>query len=154
MIKFSPKCPSVSLREQQMKLNHGPSSSSSEPTIYVMVPNGNSFLALSLAKRVAKKRKRSTLPSMVITSSPVKQELERKDIEKKAKQKKEEKDTNARKSLQFGKATKEVTRDAQDENTTCPRCNEEYEDPPQTRSESSVASPKSGGMKAVPIMKV
>ncbi|PSN55076.1 hypothetical protein C0J52_01925 [Blattella germanica] len=53
-----------------------------------MDPNGNGFLAFPLAKRVARRRKRSTLPSMVITSNPVKQELERKDNEKKAKEKK------------------------------------------------------------------
>ena len=95
------------------------------------MPNGNGFLASPLAKKVARKRKRSTLPSMVINSSPVKQEQERKDNEKKTKERKNEgKDTKARKSLECGKATKEVTRDTQDENTTCPWCNEEYEDLP------------------------
>ena len=50
----------------------GSSSRSSEPTIYVMVPNDNCVLALPLAKMVARRRKRSTLSSMVIISIPVK----------------------------------------------------------------------------------
>ena len=42
---------------------------------------------MPLAKGVARKGKRPTLPPMVITSSPEKLELERKDKDKKSKEK-------------------------------------------------------------------
>ncbi|PSN33259.1 hypothetical protein C0J52_22116 [Blattella germanica] len=93
----------------------GSTSRSSEPNIYVMVPNGNGVLALSLAKGVARKRKRSTVPPMVITSSPVKQELERKDKEKKSKEEKKKKKIPKQKSKTVNRHTlQSVIKDCDD----------------------------------------
>ena len=70
---------------------------------------------------------------MVITSTPVKQHLERKENEKKVKEeKKVKRETKVKKSLDFGKAGKKANIGTQDEITICPGCNEKYyEAPPE-----------------------
>ena len=132
----------------------GSSSSQPEPRIDAMGEVENGVLVLPVATRVATKRKRATLLSMVITSTPVKQHLERKENEKNVKEeKKAKRETKVKESLDFGKTGKKVNTGTQDENKICPGCNEKMKTH-QKRYGFSVMNVRSGGIKTVPTTKL
>lgn len=100
--------------------------------------NKNDVLTLPSTSREVKKRKRPTLPSMILTSSPVKKTLEEKQNEKREKEQKREENQRKKKNgvsksprkPTKGESTNGSSSGSQKKTAICPGCEEEYQDPP------------------------